>query len=286
MPSKAEEFTSSKKGSKGSVAYELSVPDLQPLGSYVILPTLYLHSEVTWICSRLLTIDQVDVFVGPKRKTFRLHEGLLCDRSEYFRATFHGEFVEAKSKELYLPEDNDASFELFVNWLYGGDLRIKQPTKDDDLTAFFGLLALAEKILVEHLRNLATDHIRGYYRDSTARVQAQDLAFVFENTSAHLLQRSLAVVAAMQTQKACRNKGLPADYRELVMKGGELAAAFTKYLLYSQDYGKTTRIENVLDLNRSCMFHYHDQTPVCKGPVIGKLDDLEEGSAQKGKAGK
>lgn len=238
------------------------------------------------ICLRLLTIDTVDIFVGPKRKIFRVHEALLCDRSDYFKATFQGEFTEAKSKELYLPEDNDASFELFVNWLYGGGHHFGQPRNDEELAAFIGLLALAEKILVEHLRNFAMDQIRGYYRDSKARVLARDLSFIFENTSAHLLQRSLTVIAAMQTLKTCSNKGLPADFRELVMKGGEVAAAFAKYLLYSQDYGKMTRIDHMLDLNRSCNFHYHDHTPICKGPAIGKLDDLDDGSAQKAKPGK
>ena len=183
----------------------------------------------------------VDVFIGAKRKTFRLHEDLLCDRSDYFKATFQGEFAEAKSKELYLPEDNDAAFELFVNWLYGGN--IKPPGNDDELQAYFGLLALAEKILIEHLGNLATDHIRTYYRDSKARVSARDLSFVFENTRGHLMQRSMAVVAAMQTLISNSNKGLPTDLRDLVMKGGEVTAAFAKYLLYSPEMGRISRID-------------------------------------------
>ena len=223
----------------------------------------------------------VDIFVGPKRKTFRLHEDLLCDRSGYFKATFQGEFAEAKSKELYLSEDNDSSFELFVNWLYGGDVQVGQPSTDDALPAYFGLLALADKILIEHLRNVATDRIRGYYRDSQARILGRDLAFVFENTRGHLMQRSMACVAAMQTLKSCANKGLPADLRELIMKGGDLAAAFAKYLLYSPEHGKIPRIDHMLDLNRSCDFHFHDHTTKCKGPPTGKLDDLEDGGSQK-----
>lgn len=280
MPPKSEDSTLSKARSKPSVAYELVVPDLKPLGSYVVfLKTFRAWPHLT--CYRLLTTKIVDVFVGAKRKTFRLHEDLLCDRSDYFRATFQGEFAEAKSKELYLPDDNDAAFELFVNWLYGGDFRMEPPGNDEQLSAYFGLLALAEKILIEHLRNVATDHIRGYYRDSKARVSARDLSFVFENTTGFFMQRSMAAVAAMQTLKTGHNKGLPADFRELIMKGGEVAAALAKYLLYSQDHGKVSRIDHLLDLTRSCAFHCHDHTPKCKGPAIGKLDDLEEGSAQK-----
>ena len=225
----------------------------------------------------MLTTATVDIFVGPTRKTFRVHEALLCDRSDYFKATFQGSFTEATTKELYLPDDNDASFQLFVNWLYGGDPHVGRPKTDDELEAVFGLLALAEKVLVEHLCNLATDVIRAYYRETKARVLARDLGFVFENTSAHLLQRSLAVVAALQTLKACANKSLPADFKELVFKGGEVAAAYTKYMLYSMDYGKETRVEHMLDKERSCHFHVHKVTEVCKGPGVGKMEELEDG---------
>ena len=62
------------------------------------------------------------------------------------------------------------------------------------------------------------------------------------------------------------------------MKGGEVAAAFAKYLLYS---GHAARIDEMLDLNRSCTFHYHNDTPQCKGPAVKKLDDLEGAGAQK-----
>ena len=215
--------------------------------------------------------------MGPKRKTFRVHEALLCDRSEYFRATFQGSFSEATTKELYLPDDNDASFQIFVNWLYGGDQHVGMPKTDDELEAVFGLLALAEKVLVNHLRNLAADVIRAYYRETKARVLARDLGFVFENTTAHLLQRSLAVVAAMQTLKLCANKSLPADFKELVLKGGEVAAAYTKYMLYSLEFARGTRVEHMLDKERSCTFHIHEGTEVCKGPGVRKMEELEEG---------
>ena len=212
---------------------------------------------------RLLTGSMVDIFIGLKRRTFHLHEDLLCDRSDYFKVTFQGEFIEADSKELYLPDDNDASFELFVNWLYGGNL--KRPSKDDDLQAHFGLLALAEKIMIEHLRNLAIDHIRDYYRHSNARVLARDLSFMFENTRVDRFQMAMAGLAAMQTLNSNSDGDLPADFQELITGGGEVAAAFAKYLLYSQHHGGLSRIDLFLDGERDCFYHYHDDTPQCKG---------------------
>ncbi len=86
----------------------------------------------------------------------------------------------------------------------------------------------------------------------------------------------------MQTVKAGMNKGLPGDYRELVMGGGEPAAAFAKYLLYSEHCDKGTRVDLMLDPNRSCVFHHHGGTGTggCRGPVFGKMEDLEGGEGR------
>lgn len=45
MAPKAEEYTPSKGRARPSPIYELAVPDLKPLGSYVMISTLYLCSE-------------------------------------------------------------------------------------------------------------------------------------------------------------------------------------------------------------------------------------------------
>lgn len=45
MAPKAEDSTPSKGRARPSPIYELAVPDLKPLGSYVIVPTLYLCAE-------------------------------------------------------------------------------------------------------------------------------------------------------------------------------------------------------------------------------------------------
>ena len=52
---------------------------------------------------RLLTSEMFDVFLGLTRKKFHLHKDLLCDRSDYFKAAFQGDFQEATMIELYLP---------------------------------------------------------------------------------------------------------------------------------------------------------------------------------------
>jgi hypothetical protein len=63
----------------------------------------------------------VNVYVGPKRAKWYLHEDLLCKTSQFFRSTLKGSFKEASDAHIELPEDDADSFDVFVRWLYGGD---------------------------------------------------------------------------------------------------------------------------------------------------------------------
>jgi len=54
------------------------------------------------MCDRLLGTEMVKIFVGEERKLFYLHQELICDRSEYFRAAFKGGFRESKDKTMNL----------------------------------------------------------------------------------------------------------------------------------------------------------------------------------------
>lgn len=63
------------------------------------------------------------VLVGPEKKRFEIHKGLVCSRSEFFKAAFTGNFKESTDGILTLPEDDPAPFKHFVHWLYTGSLR-------------------------------------------------------------------------------------------------------------------------------------------------------------------
>lgn len=65
----------------------------------------------------------VIVLVGPKKQRFEIHKGLVCSRSDFFKAAFTGAFKEANDGTLTLPEHDPATFKYFVSWLYTGSLR-------------------------------------------------------------------------------------------------------------------------------------------------------------------
>lgn len=204
----------------------------------------------------------VDVFVGPERKAFHLHRDLLCDRSAYFKAAFMGNFAEASSKEIQLPEDDDTAFELLVKWLYGGTLQ--QPKTDEELSAYFALLALSEKFTLEHLQNLCIDLVRGYCRDSRATVRAQDISFLYENTEGGFKRIFIAKLAALQTAQLKTYAFLP-GFRDLLGDGGQFAADFSWYLMRNESTkDKTAMVDEGSGRHVSCWFHTHDSTPRCE----------------------
>lgn len=228
---------------------------------------------------RLLTSHMVDVFVGPKRRAFHLHRDLLCDRSPYFKSAFLGAFVEAKTKELFLPEDHASAFENFVNWLYGATL--KKPVTETELSSCLRLLVLSEKLMLEYLRNLCTDFIRQYYHDTHALVRAEDLSFVYESVQSEPLRSFLVALLAFQTMKANQISRdvavafLP-GYRELMACGGAFAVDFLWFFIGIAVGVDNTMAKRLLERDSSCWFHFHDSTRNCKGHTGNRVKSAEE----------
>ncbi|KAK3174111.1 hypothetical protein OEA41_001355 [Lepraria neglecta] len=61
----------------------------------------------------------VTVLAGPDKARSDLHEGLLCESSDFFKAALTGNF----HGTVNLPEQDTRVFKFFVHWLYSGELR-------------------------------------------------------------------------------------------------------------------------------------------------------------------
>ena len=104
----------------------------------------------------------VIVLVGPEKKRFEIHQGLVCSRSEFFKAAFTGNFDEADGS-LTLPEQDPATFKYFVHWLYTGNLRgfyysesVNPPLKE--LTDLVREEVISRKLLHATELPLANEH--------------------------------------------------------------------------------------------------------------------------------
>ncbi len=59
---------------------------------------------------------------GPEKTAIRVHRGLLCQSSPYFRAALEGEFKEAESQTIDWPEEKPETVRTFQLWLYSGSM--------------------------------------------------------------------------------------------------------------------------------------------------------------------
>ena len=205
----------------------------------------------------------VDIFVGTERKKFHLHRDLLCDRSDYFKACFSGNFKEAQQKKLSLPEDNAESFGLLVKWLYGAPL--KKMSSNDDLPEYCALIILANKLLLEHLHNEAMDSMLRFHRMNPASIDVESLHNIYQNTSDQERVRKYLVSLAAWTTASKKIFFLSADYQRLIREVGDFAVDYTVCL--SAYYAASTRGYDIAKFDprkaSNCGYHKHNSTPIC-----------------------
>ncbi len=149
----------------------------------------------------------VDLYVGSKRRHFRVHKKLLCYHSAFFDKAFEGKFKEGHEGMMYLPKDDPAAFEIFVNWLYRGSID-KLPTSDDlllvdkALKRIVGLYILADKLCINPLKNAAMNSLQ---QGSLANNSVLYLSYtlIYESTVAGSpLRRFAAKLAVWDLQGA------------------------------------------------------------------------------------
>ncbi|KAL8864393.1 MAG: hypothetical protein Q9198_009892 [Flavoplaca austrocitrina] len=88
-------------------------------------------------------IVTVRVGSGEEVKSWAVHKGLLTHHSPFFAAALNGFFKESTSNVVELIEDSPEAFNLFVYWLYTGDLTPGKLTSDVKRFARIACLAWA-----------------------------------------------------------------------------------------------------------------------------------------------
>lgn len=216
----------------------------------------------------------VNIYVGDERKKFHLHRDLLCERSEFFKASFEGHFKEAEAQELTLPEDSIESFERLVGWLYGAPL-MSMPLvpSQDEFSAYVDLFILAKKLCLEHLQNETMDQILRYYRLELPEVTPHTTHLICENTSAGdpLRRLSIQCAAWKAVFNAVQNEDTQFESGSvyLLEGGGEIAVDFASWLanFYAISKGKGKKLDSIDPrIKSNCSYHVHNSTPACSDP--------------------
>ena len=93
----------------------------------------------------------IDVVVGKSKSRWHLHAKLLTENSDFFKKIINSSFKEGKEKLIKLPDDNEAEFILFVQWLYSGDFT------SSSLSRLCRVYAMADKFAALEFRDAALD---------------------------------------------------------------------------------------------------------------------------------
>ncbi|KAF3005129.1 hypothetical protein E8E13_010297 [Curvularia kusanoi] len=152
--------------------------------------------------------EYVEVIVGTDDLLKRLivHKQLLIDRSLYFKKALSGAWVEAQEQKVRLPEDDPATFQVYVNLLYTDQISLSpvDSSKDANLAAqeefedLIDLYVLAEKLQDVNTKNKAIAALLG----STFEVRSDGLEYLpgidaieraYKNTTSESLLRKLIV---------------------------------------------------------------------------------------------
>lgn len=98
----------------------------------------------------------VDLYVGSgeNERQFRVHKEVLCDKLEYFDKMFNGGFAEVLDNEARFPEDDPEYFDVLLDWVYSGSLRILE---NNPSPYFFILYDLADGLCCTHLMDQIMD---------------------------------------------------------------------------------------------------------------------------------
>lgn len=115
--------------------------------------------------------------VGPERTEFRVHRGLLCQSSPYFRAALEGDFKEAETQIIEWPEEKPETVRIFQLWLYSGSMDVR----GDSTSAWEKLVntyIFADAYDLPVLKESVIDvFIETHFQGSTANITVMDKVY-------------------------------------------------------------------------------------------------------------
>ncbi|KAF1961546.1 hypothetical protein CC80DRAFT_543888 [Byssothecium circinans] len=172
--------------------------------------------------NELLSRSMVDIYVGPENTHWILHEKLLCHHSPFFRKIFYKKGN--TTSHFGLPEEEDATFKVFVGWLYSTSLPV--PREEADLSVLFDLYLLSEKLQISSLVADVLQVVREWYKYSDTYPGLRRVQYIYANTEdgspmRHMLVHAVARLMVLE-------KGIPAHWDKALRKNGQLAVDIIK----------------------------------------------------------
>lgn len=219
---------------------------------------------------RLLSGPMVDIYVGKERKHWSIHRNLLCHHSPYFETELLGHEVPKKqdregSNKLELPEDDPRGFELFVKWLYQGQLDDVSDLNDNDkyeyAVACHKLYLLSSKFSMPHLSNLAIDAYRQNLNAAHLVPDADEINDIYRSSPpGSPFRRLMTKIAARQIMDPEIDKDAE-SYRAAFENNPDFAVEMVNAIRYMSG---GMLFDNPTD-GQECDWHDHHDGTDCQG---------------------
>ena len=176
--------------------------------------------EPMLIITRLLTSSLVHIYVGTENTHWLLHERLLCYHSPFFRRLFYSpDFESSKTKAYGLPDAEDATFELFVGWLYSG--AVKPPVIEKDVGPLLDLYLLSDQLEIDKLGSDVIEAVRSYYHAEETYPGLRRVQYIYANTEEDNEMREM-MVGSVARYLTLSNK-IPAHWENALKNNGQLS---------------------------------------------------------------
>jgi len=203
------------------------------------------------ITRRKLFTDWATLIVGPEKKVFKMHRGLLCSVSPYFKTALEGDFKEAQEQKIELTEDDCEAMEYFQFWLYTQSILDKEETVSDiEWRILMELYVFGETRLITTLQNQVLDLIIRKVAKGKNLPEHKIMYDIFEKTCPGSSLRNYIVEASARI-------GNLAVWKWDFVDGEEIAQRdFLKELVVEMYKERTNKGERDFWMNR-CSYHIH-----------------------------
>ncbi|KAI9675666.1 MAG: hypothetical protein M1817_001033 [Caeruleum heppii] len=221
--------------------------------------------------SSLLVPPLVNVYVGPARKHWILHEKLLSHHSPFFASAFGGAFAEAETGKIELLEDDPAAFELLIQWLYSGSMGQKPTaaTPKDEAWAFallcFELWVLCDKFGITKLKNPAMDAYRHSCRQSDQIPSNGAMMQIYNRTSCGTpFQQLAADITAYEATCSDVDTDTANAFIDKHLEGPSLGTRYAADVVKAiRRSWRLSELKDPLSLT-GCVYHVHAEGEVCE----------------------
>ncbi|KAK4553605.1 hypothetical protein LTR86_009401 [Recurvomyces mirabilis] len=143
---------------------------------------------------RIDFLNTVTVLVGETKKAFQIPEGLLCQRSDFFKVACNERWQKEVQGPLALPEDDPQTFSTYLQILYQ-DQVVAADNEADWFKEMSTNYVLADKLCDTFATNLIMDSIVGYLHGSEceAAPSPTTVSLIYSSTATGSPLRGLLV---------------------------------------------------------------------------------------------